>query len=224
VISEKTALEYLNTAREHVKNHDYKGAFLRFIRAGCFFRESSDLVNSFERYNRTLQIADWLNSKEYKALVYSGFASYHRGTGDSNKFVQYLSESVKMHVSAAEELLARNPKPPSLIGSAVSEYSWASFCSFLLGEKELSESLAKKVVELSKTKRLRIWVRELAKSCESLISGRLEKAKTHWRKFQEKLSSSYLGETQYYEYVRIVENCFSIAKSGGKRCEPPLAV
>ena len=36
MISEKTALEYLNTAREHVKNHDYKGAFLRFIRAGCF--------------------------------------------------------------------------------------------------------------------------------------------------------------------------------------------
>ena len=78
MISEKTALEYLNTAREHVKNHDYKGAFLRFIRAGCFFRESSDLVNSFECYNRALQIADRLNSKEYKALVYSGFASYHR--------------------------------------------------------------------------------------------------------------------------------------------------
>ncbi|MHA1578999.1 MAG: hypothetical protein ACTSUQ_05175 [Candidatus Freyarchaeota archaeon] len=120
MISEKTALVYLNTAREHIKNHDYKGAFLRFIRAGCFFRESGDLVNSFECYNRALQIADRLNSKEYKALVCSGFASYHRGVGDSNKFVRYLSESVKAHVSAAEELLAKNPKSPSLIGSAVS--------------------------------------------------------------------------------------------------------
>ncbi|MFB0563709.1 MAG: hypothetical protein ACETWM_21120 [Candidatus Lokiarchaeia archaeon] len=217
MITEKTALEYLNDAREYAKNGDYTGAFLRFIRAGCFFRESSDLVSSFDCYNNAMQVVtEYLNKKEYIALVYSGFSSYYRGIGNNDKFVENLSESVKMHVDAAEENLQnrkKGKKTLSLIESAISEYSWASFCSFLLGDQELAKNLAEKATELSKTKRIRIWRRELAKTCGALFLGGLEEAKSHWIKFQEKLSKNYLGETQYYEYTRIVENCFNIAKS-----------
>jgi tetratricopeptide (TPR) repeat protein len=221
MISEKTALDYLNDARAHVKNSDYEGAFLRYIRAGCFFRESSDLVNSFDCYNKAMQIfSEHSNKKEYLALVYSGFATYYRGVGNNEKFVENLSQSVKMHVSAAEENLAKNQnrkkKSLSLIESAISEYCWASFCSFLLGERKLAENLTMKALDLAQTKRIRIWRRELAKTSEALLLGALENAKTKWMKFQEKLSNDYLGETQYFEYIRVVENCFNIAKSRGK--------
>ncbi|MEM3586935.1 MAG: hypothetical protein QXO71_06390, partial [Candidatus Jordarchaeaceae archaeon] len=179
MISEKTALDYLNDARAHTKNGDYNGAFLRYIRAGCFFRESSDLVNSFDCYNKAMQIAtEYLNKKEYLALVYSGFATYYRGVGNNEKFVENLSESIKMHISAAEESLAKNQsrkkKALSLIESAISEYSWASFCSFLLGDTKLAEELSMKAVDLSQTKRIRIWRRELARTSEALLLGELE--------------------------------------------------
>lgn len=221
MIAEKTALEYMNDAREHVKSNDYSGAFLRYIRAGCFFRESSDLVSSFDCYKNALQVlTEHLNKKEYIALVYSGFASYYRGVGNNEKFVENLSESVKMHVNAAEENLAVNQSGKkrrlSLIESSISEYSWASFCSFLLGDRKFAENLAMKAVDLAQTKRIRIWRRELAKSCGALLQGTLEKAKIQWVKFQEKLSKDYFGETQYYEYTRLVENCFTIAKSNTK--------
>nr|MDO8079666.1 hypothetical protein [Candidatus Freyarchaeota archaeon] len=221
MIAEKTALEYLNDAREHAKNSDYDGAFLRYIRAGCFFRESSDLVSSFDCYKKAMQIVtEHLNKKEYIALVYSGFATYYRGVGNNEKFVETLSESVKIHVNAAEENLAENQsrkkKTLSLIESAISEYSWASFCSFLLGDRKLAENLTMKAVDLAQTKRIRLWRRELAKASEALLLGTLEKAKFKWLKFQEKLSKDYLGETQYFEYIRVVENCFNIAKSKGK--------
>lgn len=221
MISEKTALDYLNDARAHIKNSDYDGAFLRYIRAGCFFRESSDLVNSFDCYNKAMKlVSEHLNKKEYIALVYSGFANYYRGIGNNEKFVENLTESVKMHVSAAEEQLAKNQsrkkKSLSLIESAISEYSWASFCGFLLGDRKLAENLTIKAVDLAQTKRIRLWRRELAKTSESLLLGKLEKAKSNWMNFQEKLCNDYLGETQYFEYIRVVENCFNIAKSKGK--------
>ncbi|MGQ9719831.1 MAG: hypothetical protein ACUVXA_00715 [Candidatus Jordarchaeum sp.] len=221
MITEKTALEYLNDAREHLKNVDYTGAFLRYIRAGCFFRESSDLVTSFDCYNKAMQLfPKYLNKPQYTALVYSGFASYYRGVGKSDKFLEYLSESVKMHVKAAEESLTevgnKGKKKTSLISLAISEYSWASFCSFLLGEKELAKNLAVKVAELLETKRLKRGIRELAKTCEALFLRNLDDALFHWVRFQEKLSNDYFGETQYYEYIRIVENCFNIVKSGEK--------
>jgi hypothetical protein len=216
--SEKIALEYMNDAKEHAKNGDHNGAFLRYIRAGCFFRESSDLVSSFNCYNNAMKIlTEYSNKKEYTALVFSGFASYYRGVGNNEKFVENLSESVKMHVNAAEENLAVNQssgkRTLSLIDSAISEYSWASFCSFLLGDRKLAENLAVKAADLAQTKRIRIWRRELAKTCEALLMGTLEKAKSRWVKFQEKLANDYLGETQYFEYTRIVENCFTVAKS-----------
>jgi hypothetical protein len=218
MIAEKTALAYMNDAREHVKNNDYNGAFLRYIRAGCFFRESSDLVSSFDCYKKAMKIlTEHFNKKEYTALVYSGFASYYRGVGNNEKFVENLLESVKMHMNAAEENLtikqSGGKRTLSLIDSAISEYSWASFCSFLLEDKKLAENLAMKAVDLAQTKRIRIWRRELAKTCAALLMGTLEKAKSQWVKFQEKLSNDYLGETQYFEYNRIVENCFTIAKS-----------
>ncbi len=218
MIAEKTALEYLNDAREHAKCGDFVGAFLRYIRAGCFFRESSDLLNSLDCYNKAMEVAnEHLDKKEYMALVYSGFASYYRGVGNNNKFVENLSQSAKMHIDAAEENMAKwqdvGRKSTSLIETAISEYSWASFCSFLLGDKELAKNLALKSLDLAQTKRIRIWRRELAKTCGALINGKLGKAQAHWVKFQEKLSNDYLGETEYFEYVRIVENCFNIAKS-----------
>lgn len=218
MISEKTALDYLNDARLYLRNGDYDSAFLRYIRAGCFFRESSDLVNSFDCYNKAMQIiTEHLNKKEYTALVYSGFATYYRGIGNNEKFVENLSESVKMHLSAAEESLAKNQvrkkKSLSLIESAISEYCWASFCSFLLGDIKLAENLSMKAIDLAQTKRIRLWRRELARASEALIQGSLDEAKSRWMKFQEKLTNDYLGETQYFEYIRIVENCFNIAKS-----------
>lgn len=220
MITEKTALDYLNDARERVKSHDYAGAFLRYIRAGCFFRESSDLVSSFDCYNNAMQmVTENLNKKDYIALVYSGFASYYRGIGNNDKFVENLSKSVKMHLEAAQESIEsrkKGKKTLSLIESAISEYSWAAFCSFLLDDQELARDSSKKASELSKTKRIRIWRRELAKTCEALFLGKFEEAKSHWIKFQEKLSNNYLGETQYFEYTRIVENCFNIAKSNVK--------
>jgi hypothetical protein len=162
-------------------------------------------------------LTEHFNKKEYTALVYSGFASYYRGVGNNEKFVENLLESVKMHMNAAEENLtikqSGGKRTLSLIDSAISEYSWASFCSFLLEDKKLAENLAMKAVDLAQTKRIRIWRRELAKTCAALLMGTLEKAKSQWVKFQEKLSNDYLGETQYFEYNRIVENCFTIAKS-----------
>lgn len=217
MITEKTALEYLNDAREHVKNNDYDGAFLRYIRAACFFRESSDLVRCFDCYNNAKQVVTgYLNKKKYAALVYSGFSSYYRGVGNNDKFIENLSESVKMHREAGEDSLKnrdKGKKTLSLIESAISEYSWAAFCSFLLGNLELAKKLAGEALELSKTKRIRIWRRELAKACSALFLGGLAEAKSHWLKFQEKLSNDYLGETQYFQYIRIVENCFNILKS-----------